>query len=64
LGVLLVEREGVGDWGCCTYLADVGEEADDLIVLVEQPFENGGGVETTGVGEADLSLGSHDAGYV
>ena len=43
-----------------TNLADVGEEADDLIALLEQPFEDGGGVETTGVGEADLSLGRHD----
>lgn len=59
-----MKMEVVGDWRCCTYLADVGEEADDLIVLVEQPFENGGGVETAGVGEADLSLGSHDVGYV
>jgi len=35
-------------------LADIGEEADYVVAFFEEPGEDAGGVETAGVGEADL----------
>jgi len=36
------------------FLTDVGEEADYIVAFFEEPGEDAGGVETAGVGEADL----------
>ncbi len=38
-------------------LADVGHEADDFVVLLEEPGEDAGRVEAAGVGEADFGFG-------
>lgn len=40
-------------------LADIGEEADDLMALLEEPGKDAAGVEATGVGEEYFLFLSH-----
>lgn len=47
---------GVGG-GEVFLLADVGHEADNFIVLLEEPGKDAGGVEAAGVGEAYFGSG-------
>lgn len=51
---------GGGRGSVCAYLlADIREEADDLIALLQKPFQDTRRIKTARVGEADFSLGRH-----
>jgi hypothetical protein len=47
--------------GPVLFLANVGQEADDLVALEDEPFEDRRGVETSAVSETNATLG-HCAG--